>query len=250
MSSQLTRLMMEAGMVGALYLLFALPALFTRRRIWILVVGLLGLLSTIAVFLPIDWPHLLPAIGKDWNWTGKLVSIAFTSIAATALVLFGAFRFKDFGLRFAQDIRPSRIILFAILPYLIFDGTIVWFMAPHQVPSVETLLYQATLPGIDEEFFFRGVMLAIFDRMFPAKLKLGGAPLGYGAIAVTIVFGAVHTVQFDKSLHLQLAILPGLFATITGFFLVWLRARTGSLALPIVTHNALNLINNILPAFV
>ncbi|HEX3808919.1 MAG TPA: CPBP family intramembrane glutamic endopeptidase [Rhizomicrobium sp.] len=242
------QMFLEAGMVAGIYLLLALPALGGKQRGWIAAVAIFSFLSTVAVSLPVTWPHAFPAIGKDWNWDGKLCSIAFTTVAAIVLMVFAGFRRTDFGLTFKQAPGTGRAILFGIVPFLIFDAAIVWAIAPHEAVSPETLAFQGTLPGLDEEFLFRGVMLALFDRMFSAKASILGARMGYGALVVSIVFGLVHAVRIDANFAIHTYVMQGVFAGITGLVLVWIRTRTQSLVVPVLTHNALNLINNILPA--
>lgn len=243
------RMLLESGIVAGAFLVLALPTFGGKQRGWIVAVTALGFLSTVASALPIAWPQVFPETARQWNWAGKTVSIVFTAIVAILLIAFAGFRRTDFGLTFVQAPHTGRAIAFAILPFLVIAGVLVWLMSPPTPwPSNETLAFQATLPGLDEEFLFRGLMLALFDRMFPAKANVLNARLGYGAIVVSIVFGLVHAVRIDAHLHAQLFIMQGVFAGVIGFVLVWIRARTQSLALPILTHNAFNLLNYVVPA--
>ena len=93
-------------------------------------------------------------------------------------------------------------------------------------------------------------MLAIFNRMFQARMRLLGADIGYGALAISVAFGVVHGVGFDEHLKLQVSwLLIGVTGAI-GFFLAWLRARTQGLALPVVLHNVTNLILESVPKMI
>jgi len=243
------RMLLQSAVLAGMVLILALPALRSSQRGWIAGAGALAFLYSIAIFIPIAFPHLLPVLGKEWNWTGKLVSIATTTVMTIVLLAFAGFRARDLGLTFAQAPGTGRAMLFGVIPFLMLVGYLVWQMSPHNPwPGRETLAYQASLPGLDEEFFFRGVLLAIFDRMFPAKRTVLGARMGYGALAISIVFGVGHAVLLDKALHPHFFIAEGIFAGIIGLMLVWIRARTQSLVLPVLTHNAVNLINYIIPA--
>jgi len=97
--------------------------------------------------------------------------------------------------------------------------------------SLETWLYQASLPGLVEECLFRGVLLALLDRAFSARRRLAGADFGYGALVVTALFGLLHGVRFGSLLGVW---PPALLC-------LWLRARTGSLVMPVLGHNLWNL---------
>jgi membrane protease YdiL (CAAX protease family) len=95
------------------------------------------------------------------------------------------------------------------------------------------------MPGLDEELFFRGLLLALFLRAFGDHWNLAGAPVGPAAIAVSFLFAAGHALRFGNgSLGFDPAFL--MFSAILGFGLLWLRQRTGSIALPIVAHNIIN----------
>ena len=245
------RMLLQSSVLAGVVLVLALPAMGSRNRGWILASALIAFVYSVAIFLPIAFPHLLPVLGHEWNWTGKLVSIAATSLMVALLLAFAGFRAADFGLTLRQAPGTGKAIVFAIVPFLILIGALVWKMSPHgSWPNAETLGYQASLPGIDEEFFFRGLLLAVFDRMFPAKGNVLGAKMGYGAIAISIAFGLGHAILFDKSLNVHFEIIEGVFAGVTGFVLVWIRARTQSLVLPILTHNAVNLLNFLVPAVI
>jgi membrane protease YdiL (CAAX protease family) len=108
--------------------------------------------------------------------------------------------------------------------------------------DAETLLFQAVVPGLDEELIFRGVLLALLDQAFLARWRLAGAELGWGTVAVSLLFGAVHGVGFDSRWHLDLHLLSVAFTTMASLVYCWLRARTGSLLFPVLTHNASNFI--------
>jgi hypothetical protein len=99
------------------------------------------------------------------------------------------------------------------------------------------------MPGIDEEPFFRGVFLTLLSRAFQQRWNLLGAEIAPGALIVTFVFAAGHglTVQHGR-LHLEV-LLFGLTGAL-GFGLLWIRQRTGSLLLPVLAHNAINVGNS------
>jgi membrane protease YdiL (CAAX protease family) len=103
----------------------------------------------------------------------------------------------------------------------------------HTLPgvSLETWLYQASVPGLVEESLFRGVLLALLDRAFSARCRFAGADFGYGALVVTALFGLLHGFQLGTLLGVWPAAL----------LYLWLRARTGSLLVPVLAHNLWNL---------
>lgn len=177
-----------------------------------------------------------PLAGLKWNWIGKLVAITATLILIRVMPGVDA---DSAGLTLRQ--RPGSLrgvivctILLCALAWgaeaLAADGTDL---------SLERLLYQATMPGIDEELFFRGLLLALLMKAFAERWSLAGAPVGPAAAVITFIFAAGHGLAVvDGALHFDAEsfVITGLL----GFGLLWLRQRTGSIVAPIAVHNLLN----------
>jgi membrane protease YdiL (CAAX protease family) len=180
-------------------------------------------------------PASLPGdrlIGNRWNWAGGLLAAAGMLALAAALVRRAGFAWQEFGFTLSQRPGSLRAAALVALPVLALNYAAMT-LSHFRLPSVplETWLYQATLPGLVEEIAFRGVLLALADRAFAARRTIGGAPLGFGGAIVTAGFCAAHGISFGTAL----GVLPA------ALLYLWLRARTGSLVLPVVVHNAWNL---------
>ena len=106
--------------------------------------------------------------------------------------------------------------------------------------------FEATVPGLDEEFGFRGIGLALLIRAFASDLGDGRA-LPLAATVVCIWFVAAHVVLVSHgsvlvNWHRVLDVLP---------FAVWVvvvRLRSGSLLGGIIGHNASNVTQEALGA--
>jgi membrane protease YdiL (CAAX protease family) len=133
--------------------------------------------------------------------------------------------------------RPASIAVGAIL---LVELALFWLMIGPAVPSVEDHVFQLTLPGLSEELMFRGLLLALVDRAAPPRLKVLGAQMGWGAMATSVLFSAVHAVNLASDWTMTINWMAGLLPLLGGFAFAWLRARTGSLVWPIVLHNAAN----------
>ncbi len=186
---------------------------------------------------------LLPfAASLKWNWAGKIVAICGTLVMMLA-VRRGTL--AEFGLTLRQ--RPG-----AVIPALVVTAAICalsWgaeaWVNDGTDTSLERLLFQATMPGIDEELFMRGLLLGMFMRAFSDRWTLAGAPVGPSIVAVTFLFAAGHSLAFaGGTLHFD-AVAFALTGAI-GFGLAWLRLRTGSLVAPILAHNLVNVGNSFL----
>lgn len=241
-------MILNLGWGPAALLLLALPAFRAPRNArWIVLALGVSIADSVATLLPfIDDRLQLPHM--HYNWTGKLIDIAVMVTIMLVLVASGAFKRTDFGFTLKQASGTGRGLLLVAPPFLIIVAVLAATLFGNpKPPSAETLFFEATLPGLAEELVWRGLLLALFDRMFAGRVTILGAALGYGAIATALVFGFVHSVQFDSKLVLHTAFDNGVFAAATGLVLVWIRARTKSLVFPILTHNATNLILESVP---
>lgn len=57
----------------------------------------------------------------------------------------------------------------------------------------------------------------------------------------------VHGIQIDSHMALHTSAGGAVVAGVTGFLLAWLRTRSGSLVLPILAHNATNVVLESVP---
>ena len=210
----------------------ALLGLLERARFrpgWLLFGGLLILLNDAALTNLYGW---LPApIPGEWNWQGKLLALAVTLIVASRM------GWREVGLTWRQR-REGKALTWAVfaLTVAVFAGIALMFDG--ESADAETMAFQWTMPGLEEEPFYRGVLLLAFDRALGVRRTLG-AELGWGGLLVSLAFGLAHAFSIDGG---AVAFDPLFFALTAGpsLLLLWLRARTGSLVLPIVAHNLAN----------
>ncbi len=171
-------------------------------------------------------------IGEHWNWAGESLALAAVVLVAHQLVRAAGFSWREFGVTLIQrpgSLRPGLAVSLLVLA----ANYVLMSFSTFRVASVplETWLYQASLPGLVEEIVFRGVLLALADRLFAPRWRLAGVQLGWGAVLMTFIFVALH----GFSAHALTGVLPA------ALLYLWLRAFTGSVVLPILVHNAWNL---------
>lgn len=217
--------------LGGLALLwFAAGADRARRAAAVTAVALLALFLLLR-----ELPRSLPGervIGDLWDWSGPLLALAGALAFTARLVATRAFSWREFGLTFAQragSVKPALAVAGGALAL----NYVAMSFSSFRLPSVpaETWLYQATVPGLVEETVFRGLLLALADRAVPPRWNVAGAAIGVGALLVTFAFLALHGLSPGK----LAGVLPA------ALLYLWLRARSGSLLLPIAAHNAWNL---------
>ena len=92
---------------------------------------------------------------------------------------------------------------------------------------------QVLLIALPEEFFFRGYLQTQFDQVWGRPYRLFGADWGIGLPLAAALFALCH-VLFGGPLRL-IVFFPGLLYG-------WLRARTGTIAVPTLYHAFSNLL--------
>ena len=233
------------GLFGTLFLLLFLGGLIgilDRDRFaprWLLVAALLVAIND-ALLTRVygQLPDLLP--DSDWNWQGKLLALLAT-LAIAALPMFG---WRRVGLTLTQAPGSLKAALPVLVSYCVFF-VVIAAVFPNDTPSAGDLAFQLTMPGLEEEAFYRGILLFALDRAFTGRTRFLGVDWGWGAVLSCLLFGLAHAFGFSDghfsfdALTMALTALPALIA-------VWLRVRTGSLLLPILIHNFGNLITMLL----
>jgi uncharacterized protein len=111
----------------------------------------------------------------DWNWQGKLLALAAT-LAIAALPMFG---WRIVGLKLAQAPGSLRAALPVVALYCAFFVALA-LVFPNGEAGAEDLAFQLTLPGLEEEPFYRGLLLyalyrAVAGRVVSSELSGAGA---------------------------------------------------------------------------
>lgn len=169
-----------------------------------------------------------------WNWTGKLLA----TLGLLVVAAMPGFGFNRCGITLRQA-TGSRLAwwIFAALAVVLFG---LAFQMRNGADSLETILFQWSMPGIEEELFYRGVLLlALHQALDSGTGKPRFAGLGLGGLLSCVAFGLGHAlfyrdgaVSFDA---MAFALTGG-----PALLLVWFRVRTGSLVLPVLAHNVAN----------
>lgn len=174
-------------------------------------------------------PRLPPA--SDWNWQGKIMALAITLVIAA----FPSFGWRHSGLTIQQTRGSLARCLPVAFSYCLFFAVLAHFF-PGEPANRETIAFQLTMPGLEEEPFYRGILLLALDRAFLGRWRFLGVDWGWGAVFSCALFGLAHAFGYSRDgfsfdpLTMALTALPS-------FIAIWLRLRTGSVLLPILLHN-------------
>ena len=226
---------------AALLLMAGLAIGLVRRRSfslrWLLVAVALVLLNNLLLSRGYG---LLPKVpGGHWNWAGKALALAGT-LAVAALPAFG---WRRVGITVEQKVASLRAAVPVALLYCAFFAALA-LVFPSDPPTGEDIAFQLSMPGLEEEPFYRGILLFALDRAFMGRMGFLGVEWGWGAVLSCFAFGLAHAFGFSDGAFSFDPLTMALTA-VPSFIAVWLRYRTGSLLLPIVLHNFGNAIGMI-----
>lgn len=217
---------------GGLLVLGAIAGLFDRRNFrprWLIAAAVLVLSNDAALTRAYG---LLPdVIGGDWNWLGKGLALVLT-LAVASHPAFG-WRRSGLTLHQREGSLPAALTVSALLVALFAYFALT---SDDGASSAETIAFQLTMPGLEEEPFYRGILLLALNEAFRGRFRALGIEWGWGALMSSVLFGMTHAFGFGDggfSFDLMTFLMTGAPALI----LVWLRERTGSLLLPILLHN-------------
>ncbi|MGL5930712.1 MAG: lysostaphin resistance A-like protein [Dermatophilaceae bacterium] len=207
----------------------------SERRAWPLAAAL-GLVLVEGVLLTL--PRLGPLADLEYNWQGKL--LATTALLVLGLT-WGRLPRSASGLVAPRPSRWGPVVVFAAA--LLALNAVGAASAPADRESFgEAFAFQATMPGIEEELFFRGVVWGLLLLALPGRRRVLGADLSWAFIVTTIHFGLVHGLLVRDG---ELVVEPAAIVqtAVLGAGLGWVRAATGSIWPGVVLHNLLNTTN-------
>jgi membrane protease YdiL (CAAX protease family) len=104
--------------------------------------------------------------------------------------------------------------------------------------DVETLAFQALMPGLSEELVYRGIAPALLLGLIWRKGPVEGIPWTV-ILATSAVFGIWHGMSYSDG-KFVFDISSALFPFIGSIPGGWLRFKTGSLLFPVLAHGLAN----------
>lgn len=212
----------------------------------------LALFATVAfgsyfmIYLPTIWP-ILSIIKLNYNWNGKTYAILFGILF---LILFRKLALHDYYLTVTQN-RGSIFRSILLTVGLISFSVLIEIIFPSHKRSFssETFLFQLTLPGLHEEFIYRGIALGLLNHAFIKKYRFWNIEFGWALIFSSLLFGLGHGISIGNDLHFRfnLMSLVTILATgFVGFILGLIAENSGSILIPIFAHNLFNTTSEIL----
>jgi len=184
--------------------------------------------------------HWLPqtaVAGTHWNWSGKIASALF---ALGALSVLPQTAFNQVGLfRWPE---PSAWLRILVILAFIVGFAVARGQLGHEPFSLETLAFQATMPGLAEETAYRGVWWIVLALALDRPAIDNGTTPWSTLIVISLLFASVHSISLSES-GAVLIDAPAAAATALAATLYGLLQSTGrALWLTILAHNLSNVI--------
>ncbi|RIJ37495.1 CPBP family intramembrane glutamic endopeptidase [Pontibacter oryzae] len=228
----------------ALYLLLVLPLLlFSKKKgedfwYYLLVLFFFFLINQFLLDLPRYHPELR-FIQGNWNWSGKVLTSAFSILF---LVFYQRLSTKEAGLTLRQN-GPLKLPLILVFLFILVRTILGGVLVPAETLNLETLAFQLTMPTLDEELAYRGIMLALVNKA-TCHSKLFRS-ISMANVVTSLLFGFVHALSL--SVGFKVSFEPLYFAQtfLLGLGLAYIVERTGSLLLPMLAHSFSNFLPNL-----
>ena len=176
-------------------------------------------------------------IGGNWNWVGKIYSVI---CGVTFYFLFRRqFSENDFFTlkQNKEGLKSALKVVVAIISISVLGGIV-----NDKDFNLETLLFQVSMPGIDEEIMYRGVLLGLMCSV----LRTGGKAWSNPAIVINgVLFGLVHALSFRDG-AMQFYTMNFVWTGLLGYGFGYITIKTRSILIPMLTHNLYNFLLNLL----
>lgn len=184
------------------------------------------------LFLP-KFNSNFDVIKSSWNWSGKIFGITYGFISY--LLFKKYFPENDFFTikQNKKDLKPALIGAIAI----VLTSMIPWSILDKSAFNIETLAFQISLPGIDEEIMFRGVFLGLLATSLKDKVYFFGNP---SVLLTAILFGFTHSLTLNKDYTIDFELFYFIQTVFAGYVWGWITIKSHSILLAILSHNLSN----------
>jgi uncharacterized protein len=175
----------------------------------------------------------LKFIDGNWNWNGKILGILF------GILCYFLFRrlFIDYDyFTLKQDksyIKKTTVVSIVV----VFCSTIIWFIFGKSEFDLESLAFQLTLPGIDEEIMYRGILLGLLMSGLKGQVRFIGNP---SLLISSILFGVIHALKLNEGFAPNFNLVYFLQTGLAGYAWGWVTIKSRSILFAILSHNLSN----------
>ncbi|MCB9310808.1 MAG: CPBP family intramembrane metalloprotease [Lewinellaceae bacterium] len=204
--------------------------------------GLFFIFNSFLLELPRQIPEF-KIINGHWNWSGKIYAVLGSILFYLGIrknlgqYNFFTWRQKEYSLK------PT--IIASVAVSILTIGISYFFFGKSEI-DIETFFFQGTMPGLDEEIAFRGIMLGLLSTTLKPKLKINGLNISNPSILVTsILFGLIHSLQIDNEWNIRNNWMYFGQTFLFGLIVGWMTLKSGSILIPLISHNLTNMLGTV-----
>jgi uncharacterized protein len=195
----------------------------------------------VLVRLPMHYTQL-KIVNGQWNWTGKLFGIIFSILVYIGIRKrispYGFLKIKQRQQYFHKTIIATVLVTCTAF-FSYFDRSMTI--------DTETLLYQLTMPGLDEEIMFRGILLGLLLTCLKDSIKVGQYNFGSPSVLIIgLIFGILHGLSFTNNFGFRFDYLYFLSTFLSGYIWGWTTLKSESILQSLVSHNVLNFVEHLI----
>ncbi len=170
---------------------------------------------------------------SSWNWDGKIYGIIWGILS---YFMFRRYFHENDFFTLKQNKKNFKPALFASI-FVVLLSTSIWFFLGNSQFNWETLAFQISLPGIDEEIMFRGILLGLLATALKDRISLLGNPC---ILLTSILFGFMHALTLDKNYSINFEPIYFIQTGFAGYIWGWITIKSRSILLAILSHNSSN----------
>ena len=179
-------------------------------------------------------------ISSKWNWEGKIFAFVCSILLAFA---FKRNISENNFFTINQKAKSIKYTLSVTVIITLLSAIITFFSEEKYELDFDTLAFRLTMPGLDEEFAFRGLMIAVLLPSLKPTFSIGNIRFGNPAVVVTaLLFGLVHGISFTYNWPFQFDYFAFTYTFIFGLIWGWMLLISRSIVMPMVSHNLNNFV--------
>jgi len=201
------------------------------------------LLNDCLLTVPLSFPKL-DFLGGSWNWTGKLFAITGS---LGFYFIFRKYFTESYFLTFSQKPGSLKTVLIVSFITLLIYIVSSFLFNPTQNFNPETLAFQITMPGLEEELAFRAIMLGLLSSVLIKEITINKVRIISPSILITaILFGLGHSFYISENwlLLMNWEYFGGTF--VFAVTMGWLTLKSRSILFPTINHNLCNFLINLI----
>lgn len=201
---------------------------------------ILGLVDNLLYVITESYPDLQIIKNHTWNnylecnWSAKMYSIVLALLVLIPLK--NIIKPNEIGLTLKQNKGSIRFSLVCVA-FIFAIAATIGFLSRKGPFDIQTLLFLAIMPAVNEELIYRGFLLGFLNKIFGRRFKIFGTDFGWGTILSSTVFGLLHGFQLSGDYQFYFDFMAIITAGFYGFIFALIRERSGSLVFPAIAHS-------------